>query len=467
MLKTSLADPFSFENPKYLPEISACPHPSLNSSVIEQDVKKLNLQDRVKLVTPVDSSHPYCSIYSIDGHIQAKIPSESFRSEKKVLHWQEKLGTAKQWTWIQGGIAALIALGAAGAAAIKVHPYIVVAIGVCSVVCAAICGMYLSRAFEASRQIKGWDTDPLEKIANERRKAYEDGFSYVFKNNLKLISNTSNFLLPFEIEYLFKKYSDAFCDDLLSKKPSNPTKKEWLRRFIDCNPIAKDVLTFVYGKVPEDYEKISLDYGILHNHLTNTHSEYIRLRENARQKTEEAKSNIDKQRESTLLPLQTLREHHLAQAFTDCKEKLKVETDPKKIQEIQKEYSAKVAKYHVIYAAAAVPANLGFDAQITKVENNLISVLTKIKENEASSRAWHFDCACKLLEDAKQLKQQPHLSYQSPAIFFEKTVFDISPPPLLKIDAIALAQATEALKKVERSIYSDYLTFLYYELPKQ
>ncbi len=447
MFRINPVNDFSFENPKYLPEISASPYPVRSGSKVYQP----NLKDRVEQIdSNEDLNH---SVYAIDSSIWAKIFSELFRNDK-AQYWQEKLGTAKQWAWIQGGVAALIALGAAGAAATKIHPYVVAATSICSVALMIFCGINLGKAFEASRQIKGWNTDPLKEIADARLKAYKEGFPYVFNKNLKLPPNTTSncqILLPSEVKHLFKKYFGKFCTDLLSKKPSNdPTTKEWLRRFIDCNPIAKAVLTFVYEKVPENYEKISLDYGILHTHLTNTHSEYIR-------------NNINTSRNLALAPLEAAFTYYVEKADTDRQENRKGKTD-EEIQKIEEEYTDKASKYLSFHLAATAAINFLFDQKIIEAESNLQSVLNNIQTNEASSNAKHFDCAWKLLEGAKGLKEGlNNFSYDSPTFFSEEIVFDIPKTSLVAVEE-AKKQRPE---NFDDSQYREYLEFVTYQPQEQ
>ncbi len=465
MFRINPTDLFSFENPSYLPEIAALPNQQ-SSLISENSVNNSNLSERVELIKPMpfDVSDPDFSIFTIDGHIRAKVRSESFRVEK-AGHWQEKLGTAKQWTWIQGGVAALIALGAAGAAAAEIHPYMVVAIGVCSVVCMVFCGMNLGRAFEASRQIEGWNANPAEKIAHERYRAYKEGFPYVFKNDLKLPPNTTSnhqILLPFEVLSLFEKYFDKFCTDLLAKKPtSDGAKKDWLDRFTKYNPVAKAVLEFAYGNL-QSYEKVSSDYEVLHKHLTEIRNGYAKLRQNARQETQKVKNNINNSRNLALTPLELARQYYSEQADIDRQKNLKETTDPKKILEIKNEYSTKLLKYWMFYQAAAAPINYLFDQQINEAENNLQSVLNKIKENEASSHAEHFDYAWELLEGAQGLKDKNHFSYNSPTFFSEEIVFDIPEISPAGVDDVEKAKKQKP-KDFDDSQYREYLEFVAYK----
>src|SRR3569832_2105678 len=148
-------DDFDFKNSKYRPLFSTpdfCP--SMAPYWMENHFKD-PLENRAAII----SSEGNFTTYLIDTTIKAKIPSAAFR-EEKVSHWKERNGTAKKWAWLEGifcgacgTTAGILALGVAGAG-----PAAIV-LGVASIAASILMGRNIYKAYEASRQIKGWSAN--------------------------------------------------------------------------------------------------------------------------------------------------------------------------------------------------------------------------------------------------------------------------------------------------------------------
>ncbi len=455
-------DDFDFENVKYQPEISF-PNtvPQVRADYMEAFMQHNTLAGRAIPAASMfpDPNH---STYVIDTCIRVKVPSDAFRDEK-AKYWNEKHETAKKWAWIEGGVAALTVLGAVGIAAMEIMPVAAVAFGIASVATIFFCGRNISRASEASHQIEGWQASPLEKLANERAKAYQEGFPYVHRKDLKLQGSSHHqVLLPFEVQFLFERHFDNFYTELLPQHPSSEQgKKEWMDSFTNCNPVADKVLRYAHdGVVPEKYARVSYDYEVLHRQLTDMRSEFAELRNQSREKTTRIIKEINENRDLALLPFKGMLTYWTLQAKAERDEKLDKTTDPEKIKEIRREYSAAISKYNMYYAAAVIPINLAFDNQVSNAKQELKSILETIKKNEASSHAPYFNYAWGLLDYARQIKQVPTYVYRSQAPS-PVQVFNIpvpSAPPVININFIQQAQS-EKPQGIDESNYSDYLRF--------
>lgn len=452
-------DDFDFENSKYRPLFSTPDlYPSIGAAWMENHFKN-PLENRVAQL----SSDAQYSTYLIDTSIKARIPSENYRQEK-VSHWTSVHGAVKQWAWIEGGLGALLAVAAAGAAFHSAAPIAIAALGVCSVASLVFMSMNISKTREASRQIAGWSVNPLEKIAQARADAYRVGFPYILAQDLKLqvgMASPSKILLPEEVTFLFERHFDQFTRKLLAQSPhTEQGKKEWLDAFTSCNPVSNKALMYAYNQVPEKFLRVSYDYEILYKQLTDLRGEFDRLRRERRAESDKVIKGINQNRALALAPFAAALTYYQLEARRERDEKLAKTKDDSKIREINKEYDAAIFKYEAYHMAATLPVNALFDSQVATAKENLRSILAEIKKNEASSHAPYFNYAWGLVDYARKVKDQPHFIYQ-PQNFQAAEVFHIpapSAPPVVNINFIQQASGQQPVN-VDASQYADYLRY--------
>lgn len=449
-------DDFDFENVKYRPELSFPDHmPTIGADRMLFHFSN-SLENRAVLL----GSQSNFSTYLIDTSIKAKIPSENFRQEK-IDHWKTEHTQAKKWAWLEG-VSGILAAGAIGFFAMTNMTRM--ALGVCSIGLLTFAGMNIfSQAKKAKHQIDGWSTNPLAEIAEARTRAYKKEFPYVLSHDLKL-RGLSHFqiLLPEEVLFLFERYFDKFCANLLSAQPSSEKQiKEWLDSFTYCNPVSNKALTYAYNQVPDKYLRVSYDFEVLYKQLTDLRGEFNKLRNQREKETAVVIKNINRNRDLALEPFAAACLYYKKQASNERDAKLQKTTKAEERTPIYNEYRASIAKYQAYHAAAIIPVNLIFNNQVRDAEASLESILKEIKKNEASSHAPYFNYAWGLLDYAKKVKEQPNFVYQ-PQIFTSAEAFQIPAPfvpPVININFIQQA-GQQAPVNVDASQYADYLRYV-------
>lgn len=471
---------FDFENIKYRPEISMPQSlPQIRADQMASYMSNNTLDSRSE---PIPTSHydQNKTVYRVDV-LRVKIPSEIFR-EEKAKYWEEERSQARTWGWIEGGLTVAFA---AGAFVLKANPYVAGALGVAAVASLLFSAMNFTYASKASHQIDGWKTNPLEKIAAERKKAFREGFTYVYRNDLKLQgSSNRQVLLPSEVQFLFERHFDEFYQKLLPRQPSSEQgKKEWLDQFTNYNPVSGKLLAYAYdGRVPDRYAQVSYDYEVLLTQLTDLRGEFTKLRNKREKETTKIIQGINQNRDLALLPFQGMLAYWELQAKTEkdkkleelkktCvgEEELKLFDESEPAKKVKDEYKSAVTKYQLYYAAAIIPVNAVFDKQVSDAKANLKDIMKEIKKNEASSHAPFFNYSWGLLDFARKIKQTPEFVYQH-QVFNAEQSFHIPTPSAPQVVNINFVQQAQQQKPqgIDDSNYSEYLKFVsWQELKKK
>lgn len=114
------------------------------------------------------------------------------------------------------------------------------------------------RISEARSQIDLWSTPPYQKPAEQRTKAYQEPFLSLYAHQLQGVFH------PNEVEYLYKKYSSNFCENLLNENPSNDQEKQaWLAKFFTLNPLSRSMMESGLRKISPTFEEINREFAEL------------------------------------------------------------------------------------------------------------------------------------------------------------------------------------------------------------
>lgn len=387
---------------------------------VEEQARRDSLNERIKLIT-----HNFkTATYDIDQCIRVTVPSNSFRS-MAIQRWEERKSSHKTRAWSAVAITAL-SIGAA----VAYSPLIAIA----SLISAVYAAIHFQRASQASTQIEGWKTDPAQKLALERKKAYENGFSHVYCNDLKLNERSHcAILLPFEVEYLFNRYYDRICTDLSAQKcVTDRQKKEWLDRFRADNPISEGVLRYVYGEVPQEYAALSRNFETIAASLRNIEVEFSNTRAQRKAEATQTINGIESQRTLACVVPNGALQYKLREARDERDRQIQIGLLDR--SEIEREYEAKKSKYYAIYAAALLPINIYFDGKVREAKEALNTVLNAISQQEANAFSPYYDYAKQIVASTAAIKNKDYVYNQQP--FNPSQNLQLPPLPKIEINFI-------------------------------
>ncbi len=463
---------YDFESGIYRPEITYGTHAYNVDPRQMENFMKTDLGFRAHPISQVDAIH---TVYEIDGVVRAKITTDTFRKEKSK-HWEKVHEETKQWSWIEGGVTGLLLAGTI-ATGILSAPMVAAALGAATIGGIILTAYSISNVYEATRQIDGWKSSPLKKLAHERVRAYDRGFAYVYEHNLKLYpddlklsgpSSHTAVLVPAEVLFLYDRYFKQFCDPLLTTREPTTSqgKKEWLDQFTHLNPVSQHALSYAHDghmPIPEKYLRVSYDYEVLHAQLTDLRTEFNKLRDRRCDETRGIIHQIESHRELAMIPFKGMLAYWENQAIVIRDSKLSHAKTVEEVEEIHGEYRSEINKYHAYYLAAIVPVNMYYDTQVNRARASLENILEEIDRTEATSHAPYFNYAKGLLNYAWQVKNTPHFVYQ-PQPFTPDAVFQIpapSAPPMEEINFMedALHQRPQGMGDTE---YVEYVRFVSY-----
>lgn len=122
-----------------------------------------------------------------------------------------------------------------------------------------------------------------QKPAEQRTLGYQKSFPGIYALDLKWTPlHNKGVLHPNEVEYLYKKYLNAFSQGLLQENPSTDKEtKEWLHKFFSFNPLSPAMLEYGLQTLPSSLELLGKEYDrlfpskISHQMLYSKFSGYV------------------------------------------------------------------------------------------------------------------------------------------------------------------------------------------------
>lgn len=361
--------------------------------------------------------------YEIDGCIRAVVPSDMFRNTA-VRHWEGEKGShkARAWTFV-----ALTAVGL-GTACFG-SPWIAVV----SLVTAVYAGVQFHRMGKASEQVEKWKENPAEKLAMERRKAYQEGFSYVYRNDLKLGERSHHaVLLPFEVEHLFKRYCDQTCVNLSAQRcVTDRQRKDWLDRFRTDNPVSAAVLQYVYRDVPRAYAAISRNFETIAASLKDIEGEFSKMRSERQAESAQTIRDIESKRTVACLIPDGALQYKLSEARAERDRQLDGLWGDAYRGRIEREYESKRAQYLALHSAAILPITIYFDGKVQEARDALKVVLKAIGEQEANAFSPYYDYAQGIVAATAAAKNGTYVYTQQP---FTAQAFHVPVMPQIHIE---------------------------------
>lgn len=350
------------------------------------------LKNRVELLEVQDKY----ATYKIDNCIRARVLSDSFRAQM-VDHWDAIKKPASITAWTCTSVAAVSVLAALAGAVylVAVTPF-------------AIYGAYTHffEASHASKQANRWGTSPAETIAKHRTDAYKQGFAHIYHNGA--VRKT---LLPFEVAYLFEKYLDTTCSNLLNKQcPTERSKKAWLDQFRTDSPLSSSFLRCAYGQILWPYSEISSRFEQLASALQTIQLEFDLARQNSRSDTDARLKEIESQRTLMLNLPRVTRDEAIRQADKQFNEGF---IAGEEYTQRRDKHEQEVQRVRALYSMVAAPINAYFDGKISEAKQSLAHTLTAIAKEEATAFSLYYERARSILEAARNARNP---EFSPPAI---------------------------------------------------
>ncbi len=426
---------------------------------IHGDMRDNNLAQRCVYQTNVDLNYKNKQTYIIDNLIKADVPDQNFLTIQRHI-WKRE----KNWYLSISILSGIVtACGFVGAVKKRAEHPVAVAIGVASLAGAIFTAYTIFRWNDASNQVKGWEKDPCEKIAQARSQAYKSGFRFVKQHNLRLIDPSNHaILLQEEVEYLYESYFNSFCESLLDGKAvvGDAAQHQWLNDFTRDNPVARDVLEYAYRQVPDKFAQVSSDYEALHAQLSHLRDQFTQMRTQRRQETQNIMDDIERNRRAALLPLKLIYDGFVEEAGQEQNRKLSG-ANLERTAQIIHEYEMKVQKYKNYLRMASAPVHHYFDGQLANARRELKTILAQIDRSESAAHAPYFNYSKGLLEYARNLITQPMFEYvQQPLpqnAYNIPAVQQPSAPPAEHLFAEQAAVRPDGMSEAE---YQQYLEFI-------
>jgi hypothetical protein len=130
-----------------------------------------------------------------------------------------------------------------------------------------------------SANIQFLDMPLYQKPAEQRTLGYQKSFPDILALDLKWTPlHNKGVLHPNEVEYLYKKYLDAFSQELLQENPSTDKEKtKWLYKFFTLNPLSPAMLEYGLKTLPPSIEQLGKEYDRLFPTTISNHILYSKF----------------------------------------------------------------------------------------------------------------------------------------------------------------------------------------------
>lgn len=453
-----------FDYEAYKPEAALCNSSYVTPSQIAAaipNLRTISTQDRVQLVSTSLSNNT--STYTIDNLLQVQTVSDEFR-KKEIQEWKdEKTSRGRKALGFGLGTVSCIAGSVAAGWYFAAGPLAVTALAVASVANLVFTVINYNKRAEAFKQIAGWERSPAHDLAEKRKAALEKGFVHVYESNLKLVKTSSQaYLHPAEVTYLFEQYFQDFCNNLLKEYPVLDVQtKNWMDQFKTHNPVASELLFYAYGAVPEKYIQVSKDFEAMHVFLKNLNKEFDQLGKERAKLTDKEIKDIENERYALLLPLSLALQHYKSSAKQQRDAALAQLHIADHIgrRQVEVEYDAANNRYQMYHNIATAPINAIYDKRVNDAKTRLKDDLAKIKQNEASATAPHYNYARGLLECAFNISRGTgNFTSQT---FNPQTMFTFPAPSAPPFEAVnTQAQWNQAPTGVDPNYNEEFLNFV-------
>ncbi|HEX2579934.1 MAG TPA: hypothetical protein VHK67_06000 [Rhabdochlamydiaceae bacterium] len=430
---TDSAELFNQDKYKSTVEISLEPDPIQ----MEKDFQKPLSQRIIPIHTQTKSIY---GDYRVDD-VLVRCPSEAYRahqqrqwdSAKNEWNGVKKEAEARSWSWtvttictsivaIVGGVLANMdkgtAVGYLGEAVANspFAPILLIAGLVATFTSIVFVAKALSAINEANEQINKaneqiskWGDNPVMKIGLARDYAHNQGFPYIYRNDLKLGQGPSKTALlhPIQVEYEFKKYFNNFCNQLLGQL--NPSPTTWIDQFRHYNPVSASLMNYGLGHIPVYMKPVTEDFGRLQSMLNDIANAYDRLKSGVTTTARDQVAAYTTTKNELLQPLAKLRDHGILAAEKERDLAFKdPDSTPKQRQDARKLFDAVKGECEATYAKNAAPINAKYNKKIKHVEEERDATLKRLDEQKSSQLSNNYHAARELLARAKEAWDNKH-----------------------------------------------------------
>ncbi len=399
---------YFFESEQNMPVITY-----IKGGINPKENREFTSKDQNERIKEVSRNGPFAE-YTIDNQFTIRTPSPKF-CEESIKAWQKYAAACRKNAPLFGAITLLSFTGA-----------VVLATGGASgiatafVISGLVSGFFwlLNHDFESKKEIAAWKNPYQNRIAEHRKKAYENGILYVVKKDLKLGGQTvskQGSLLEEEVRFLYEEYFDEYCKNKLKEKPSSDESKTvWLKQVVKDNPLSKKMMKYGLGKIPDHFKGIVENYTPLVRILSGGRDFFNDQKIHVEAEAKAYIAKIHQKKEERLTPYKINRDNHYALAFEERYEKMQKAQTPAEKDQVQDEYKQTTTKYHNFYNQIVDEVRKPFDEKIKQVEEERNRTIAKIDAQPTVPALAQFEEVWTMMQMAQKLKSDPHFVYKCP-----------------------------------------------------
>jgi hypothetical protein len=199
------------------------------------------------------------SFLSIDGAGTVRKVSDAFQKRQCQLWKNLQKGYENTITYLSAGAVVVLLAGGGYVVAAGYAPSMV------SSLVLSIAGLYIGfsvlgiwhyceQAADAKKQAQLWSQPSTlaQEMAEKRKAAYEKGFPYIYRENLK-----NTLLQPLEVKALYEEYFTNFCKTLDRQEAmGDQACCNWIEKFGSMNPLSLTLMKYGHGEVPQELAEL-------------------------------------------------------------------------------------------------------------------------------------------------------------------------------------------------------------------
>jgi hypothetical protein len=250
-----------YDPEKYQPRVSLNPEYVHNPAQIKEQMNSLS-DKRVTLLG--NSKNGALSLNLIDSAIRIRSIATTYAQHRSTL-WKSDQNEHLFHRNLAAGAAVLAVACAFLFSKDSTSPAVSFVVGI-------ICGLGAAyewyQAYDAGKQIALWNHSPVVNTAKLREKAYDQGFLYIYQNDLKFQNPFNGVLHPLEVKTFYEQYVPEFFQTMLSQEPINDDERhKWLSSFCTSNPMSLSLMRYGLGEIPADLRPFSAELELLINEI--------------------------------------------------------------------------------------------------------------------------------------------------------------------------------------------------------
>lgn len=388
------------------------------------------LDQRVKAIPSASQDR---AIHSIDNLIKLTTLSPAKREEKqKFWESQQTIMNRTFWAGVVCGTAAVVI------------PFVLQlappAVGLLGIPTVFVGWRSKARSADAKKQLEGWKSNLIAQTAHLRTMAFDQGFPYVMKHNIKGATegaSRTGVLHLSEVQELYRRFLEDWCNRLTrATQLDEKARSRLAREFAKSNPLSFEAINFaelnqskrdLLQSYVENFNTYKHDIDHFQKQYLTKKKETIAL---AKSKLEE----VEKSRHLALIPLSVAYTYYIDKARKE-KEATLARESPEGISREQHRknaedaYKSAVQKYSLLLAGAKLPLEYFFNSQIKAINEEKSKFLHKLEQMHNHALLPFFDNARVLIVHASEAYQTGKKPPTTAAVYHSPFSVSVELPP--------------------------------------